>query len=74
MKVALVKNNVVENVVEVESLVIASTIFADYECLDASTPINQDYESQTLGIGFIRQKDGTWKDPYWVPWVPPSER
>ena len=74
MKVALVKNNKVENVILIENIQFAQEMFPDYdEHINVNEPINQDYNNQFIGIGFERKVDGTWYDPTFVPWTPPEE-
>lgn len=55
MNIALIKNNVIENTVSVDSLESAETLFPDYEFFILS-------EDNILGIGWYRVND-LWYPP-----------
>lgn len=54
MKVAIIKNNIVENVILVDSIEQAQSFFPDYSCISA--------DDLVLGIGFY-QENNIWYPP-----------
>ena len=65
MRCAIIINDVVDNVIEVESLAAAEAIFPDAQCLDA--------DAEGIGMGHTRS-GGVWSAPVTTSTLPPLTR